>query len=42
MFSAIIKKTKLDSNVRYLTLTLSCYDSQENDVDVPLIRYNLF
>jgi hypothetical protein len=38
----IIKKSKLDESVRYLTLTLSCYDSENNDVDVPLVKYKLF
>ncbi|CAF0776117.1 unnamed protein product [Brachionus calyciflorus] len=37
----IIKKEKLPEHTKSLTLSIVCYDSNEEDVDIPLIKYTI-
>jgi ubiquitin-activating enzyme E1 len=37
----MIKNERLPEHAKRLTLAVSCYDSNGDDVDIPLIRYIL-
>ena len=36
-----IKKEKFPSHVKVLQLAVSCYDMNDDDVDIPMVRYTL-
>lgn len=34
-----IKKEKLTNNIKKLVFSISCYDMNDEDVDVPMVNY---
>ncbi len=34
-----IKKEPIPSDKRFLTLSVSCYDLNDEDVEIPLVKY---